>query len=829
MKNQRILILFLMVLGIAPAPLHAQPPAITNQPASRAVWTGANVAFAAGVSAAGPLSYQWQFNGKNLTNNIITTVAGGGVGDGGAATRATLNGPAGVAVDASGNLFIADTYNNRIREVSTNGIITTVAGNGDLGDSGNGGPATSATLFYPTAVAVDLFGNLFIGDVVNYVRKVSANGTITTVAGGGAASLVNGERATNATLSSIGGLAVNASGSLFIADSGTNCICKVSANGILTIVAGILTPGYSGDGGPAIGAEMNNPNGLAFDASGNLFIADTGNNVIRKLDPSGNITTVAGNGTSGYAGDGLAATNATLNQPSGVVVDTFGNLFIADSANEVVRKVGTNGLITTFAKVNFYSIAALAVDAFGDVFMADSAGNVIVKIGPNGFETEYAGGGPSGAAAQGFAAIDTVLAQPNDVAVDASGNLFIADTGNNCIRKLSIGGILTTFAGNGSNGYSGDHRLATVAELNEPTGVAVDAFGNLFIADGNSRVRKVSTNGIITTVAGGGTKYPGDGGAATNASLGGVSRVLVDAAGNVLISEGYSGGLVQKVTTNGIITTLAGGGIGGLGDGGPATNAGLGNPQGMALDASGNLFIADAGQDNRIRKVTTDGIIVTVAYYSDDFQCGPNLNLSRPSGVAVDAAGNLFIADTGNNVIREINTYGLMTMVAGPWYGPWGAIGDGGAATNASLHSPFAVALDASGNLLIADSGNNRIRKVTNTQGPSLALSDVNAGNAGNYKLVVTGPGGPTTSSVASLSVATSPLIYQAAVTAPGSVALDFVSLPGSTNVVLSTTDLSPPILWQPLSTNVAGPDGDWQFIDTNAASYPARFYLSRE
>jgi hypothetical protein len=429
--------------------------------------------------------------------------------------------------------------------------------------------------------------------------------------------------------------------------------------------------------------------------------------------------------------------------------------------------------------------------------------------------------------------------------VDAAGNLFIADTSTNCIRKVSIGGSTTTVAGTGAPGFSGDKGLAALAKLNQPSGVVVDSLGNLFIADGgNYRVRKVTTNGIITTVAGGGTKYPGDGGAATNADLEGlygesVHRVIVDAFGNVLFSEAGSdiGGQVRKVSTNGTITTIAGryayNGIG-LGDGGPATNAFLGNPQGLALDAVGNLFIADAiegcGLNSRIRKVSTDGIIVTVAYYSDVVQGqGYNLDLSKASGVAVDASGNLFIADTGNGVIREINNYDLMTTVAGGFRNEKGYSGDGDAATNATLNSPSTVTLDASGNLFIADTGNNVIRKVINTQGPSLALSGVNAANAGNYKLVVTGPGGQTTSSAASLIVATSPLIYQVAVPAPGSVALDFVSPPGSTNVVLSTPDLSPSILWQPLSTNVAGADGGWQFIDTNAASYPARFYVSHQ
>ena len=228
--------------------------------------------------------------------------------------------------------------------------------------------------------------------------------------------------------------------------------------------------------------------------------------------------------------------------------------------------------------------------------------------------------------------------------MDAAGNLFIADTATNCIRKVSIGGSTTTVAGTGAPGFSGDKGLAALAKLNQPSGVVVDSLGNLFIADGgNYRVRKVTTNGIITTVAGGGTKYPGDGGAAINADLEGlygesVHRVIVDAFGNVLFSEAGSdiGGQVRKVSTNGTITTIAGryayNGIG-FGDGGPATNAFLGNPQGLALDAVGNLFIADAiegcGLNSRIRKVSIDGIIVTVAYYSDVVQGqGYNLDLT---------------------------------------------------------------------------------------------------------------------------------------------------------------------------------------------------------
>jgi sugar lactone lactonase YvrE len=281
----RTFILFLTALGVAQAPLRAQLPTITNQPASVAVWAGCNVTFAVGVSNAGPFTYQWQFNSTNLTNGIITTVAGGSVGDGGAATNAFLYIPSDVAVDASGDLFIADCYNNRIRKVDTSGIITTVAGNGMYGYSGDGAAATNASLAFPEDVAVNAFGCLFVADSDNnVVRKVSTNGTITTVAGNGTAS-------------------------------------------------------YSGDGGAATNASLYSPCGVAVDALGDLFIADTDNQRVRRVGTNGIITTVAGNGTNSYSGDGGAATNASLEYPCGVAVDASGNLFIADSGNNRIRKV----------------------------------------------------------------------------------------------------------------------------------------------------------------------------------------------------------------------------------------------------------------------------------------------------------------------------------------------------------------------------------------------------------------------------------------------------------------------------------------------------------
>ena len=376
------------------------PPNITSGPTNVTVIQGNTAVFSVTAGGTGTLSYQWLFNGMNLPNNIITTVAGNGTtsysGDGGAATNASLYNPNGVAVDTSGNLFIADIFNNAIRKVTTNGLITTVAGNGSPGDSGDGGTATNASLYNPSGVAVDAGGNLFIADA--RIREVTTDGRITTVAGNGIYGFGgDGSAATNAFLANPGGVTVDASGNLFIADTFNSRIRKVTANGIIMTVAGNGTNSYSGDGGAATDASLSNPNGVAVDANGNLFIADTFNHRIRKVTTNGIIMTVAGNGTNGYFGDGGAATNTSLSYPNGVTLDACGNLFIADSANSRIRKVTTNGMITTVAG--------------------------------NGLFTHS---GDSGSAT------NASLSNPNGVAVDAKGNLFIADSYNHVVREVNF-------------------------------------------------------------------------------------------------------------------------------------------------------------------------------------------------------------------------------------------------------------------------------------------------------------------------------------------------------------------------------------------------------
>jgi sugar lactone lactonase YvrE len=382
------------------------PPSVTVQPISQTNLPGTPASFGVTVDGVGPFTYQWQFNGTNFPNNIITTVAGDGsatfAGDGGAATSASLSSPSGVTFDAAGNLFIADTFNHRIRKVDTNGIITTVAGKSGLGYSGDGGLATNASLNSPFGVAFDAFGNLFIADHGNNrIREVATNGIITTVAGRSVSGYSgDGGAATNASLYNPTGVAFDAAGNLFIADELNNRIRKVDTNGIITTVAGKSGSGYSGDGGAATNASLYYPVGITFDAAGNLYIVDDFNNRIRKMAANGNITTVAGKGGSGYFGDGGVATNANLDFPFSVAFDAFGNLYIADCSNNRIREVDSNGIITTVA-----------------------------------------GDGGATYAGDGGAATNASLYYPRGLVFDAFGSLYIADAYNNCIRKVPLAGL----------------------------------------------------------------------------------------------------------------------------------------------------------------------------------------------------------------------------------------------------------------------------------------------------------------------------------------------------------------------------------------------------
>lgn len=676
-----------------------------------------------------------------LSDGQITTLAGGVpvLGNGGLAVNAVLTSPRTLTLDSAGNIYIGDLNNRRVRRVdAASGIITSIAGNGTE-DFSDDVPANSTGLGTTAGIAVDQNSNVYVSDSsFRRIRRIDARtGIITTIAGDGGADFNGDNRPATSASISPQGIAIDNAGNLLIADTANHRVRRVNlTTGIITTVAGTGESGFAGDGGQATVASLNLPIAVGVDKEGNIYISDTGNLRVRRIDArTGIITTVAGNGESTPLGDGGKATDAGFS-PGAISIDSTGNIFISDETHKTVRRVdaSTNTIVTVagngdtvFNSDNIPAINAainplggVVVDGNGNLFIGDFDNNRIRRVDAlTGFISTVAGNGSQGFSGDGGKVTRASLDEPRGVAVDGDGNIYIADTNNNRIRRVDAAtGVIETIAGNGQEGFSGDKGLATEAALNGPRGIWLTATGHLLIADNNNfRIRSVDlANGTIDTIAGGGSPQDGigDGGKATDASLGVVGDVTTDSAGNIFIAD-TGNNRIRRIDTAGIITTVAGNGIfGSAGDGGKATEASLALPQGVRVDSEGNILIVDTALIGRIRRVDArTGIISTIAGggISEGDAIPATSAKLVPTGLSLDIAGNLLISDSSSNKVRRVDhKTGLISTVAGNGIADFS--GDGGSALQASLNFPTALATDEEGNLYIADRRNDAIRVV---------------------------------------------------------------------------------------------------------------------
>ncbi len=556
-------------------------------------------------------------------SGILTTIAGTGTrgygGDGGNAQQARLNKPYAVTLDPNGNVVIADSGNGRIRKI-VNGVITTVAGYGAPGYGGDGGSATRARLLVPTSVAYDTNGNLFIADLGNNrVRRVSASGIITTVAGTGVKGFGgDGAPATKARLSYPTGVATDRFGNVFVSDFGNNRVRVVDKNGVITTIAGLGIPGFGGDGGDARRARLFGPWSVAV-KDDVLLVAEAVNNRVRAVTSDLKISTIAGTNADGYSGDGGRATNARLFRPTAITQNRNGSLYVADLGDNRIRVVGTSGIVSTIAglkarastgdggparKAHLASPTGVALDRWGNVYIAEYSTHRVRRIDYRGIITTVAGTGIPGYSGDRGPARYARLSYPTSLTTDGSGNVYVADMGNHRIRRIDRRGIITTVVGTGRRGPGGVEGPATRAELNLPIGVTWGADGNLYIADaGNNRVKRVTRDGIIHVVAGNGQYgFSGDEGDAQLASLRAPHAVAVARDGTVYIADTLNQ-RIRKVTPNGTISTIAGEGFRDVvsDEGLPARFSVLTNPAGLCLLGDGSLLVSDTVANRIIR------------------------------------------------------------------------------------------------------------------------------------------------------------------------------------------------------------------------------------
>lgn len=570
----------------------------------------------------------------------------------------------GMRFDGAGNMLVADARNAVIRKIDAAGMVSTLAGSAGLTGSADGRGA-EARFYMPSDVAIDMAGNAYVTDTGNAViRKITPAGVVTTLAGAAGQYGARDGAGPAARFSGPSGIVADRHGNLYVADTGNQSIRKIAPDGTVSTLAGTAGAGGHTDGVGAA-ARFSGPGSIAIDAAGVLYVTD-GDHTIRRISAGGAVATVAG--VAGVSGnkDGAAA-GALFNGPSGIFVDQAGHVYVMDGANHTVRKISPGGMVST---------------------LAGSPGKVGYNDGP-GPLARFKG--------------------PGRVAADAVGNLYISDN-NSAIRKLGADGGVSTWAGASGVAGSADGAGAT-ARFNFPNGIAIDGQKNLYVADqDNSTVRKISASGRVSTLAGEAGMFAYADGAGAGARFSGVGGIAVDAQGNVYVTEFYNH-TVRKISPGGMVSTLAGtpgqtGYTEGRGD-----QARFNSPNQLALDPQGNIYVTDYG-NNAIRKITPAGAVSTFAGAADAGSADGAANAARfsgPNSLAFDPAGNLWLTDSGNNTVRKITPAGVVSTVAGA-PGMAGAVD--GMGQGARLNYPWGIAIGSKGEVYVADSGNNSVRRI---------------------------------------------------------------------------------------------------------------------
>ena len=681
---------------------------------------------------------------SNYEPYYFGTLAGLGPGNAdGTGSAARFNDPNGVAVDSEGNVYAADTTNHTIRKITPAGVVSTLAGlAGDIGSAD--GVGSAARFRGPAGVAVDTAGNVYVADGTNYtIRKITPAGMVSTLAGlAGSIGSANGT-GNAARFYAPHGVAVDSAGNVYVADSSNHTIRKITPAGVVSTVAGLARNFGNSDGTGSV-ARFQFPKGVAVDSAGNVYVADSDNFTIRRITASGMVSTLAGLAGSSGSADGTGSV-ARFQVPKGVAVDSAGNLYVADTINDTIRKITPAGAVSTLAgfpgifnggsadgtgsAARFNVPSGLAVDSIGNVYVADTENYTIRKITPAAVVTTLAGLAGTIGSADGTGSAARFY-YPSGVAVDDAGNAYVADRNNHTIRKITPSGMVGTLAGLAGTGGSADG-TGSAARFSLPQGLAVDSAGNVYVADtGNSTMRKITPGGVVSTLAGLTGSQGSANGTGSAARFRNPPGVAVDSAGNVYVADSNNH-TIRKITAAGVVTTLAGlAGSYGSADG-TGSGARFYYPDGVAVDSAGNVYVADTS-NYTIRKITPAGAVSTLAglagYYGSDDGAGWGARFSAPEGVAVDSAGNVYVADTDNVTIRKITPAGVVSTLAGSTKISGSIDGTGSAAR---FLIPWGIAVDGAGNVYVADYFNNTIRFGVEAQAPVITSSMSASGTLG--------------------------------------------------------------------------------------------------